>query len=488
MVIEILGAKMLAPFLGTSHFVWTAQIGVAMASLALGYYVGGRWADGAGRLSRLYGAMLVAALYLVVAVLGIRTIAAKCVQMSLPVGSLAASTFLFLVPLALLAMTCPFLVRFITSHLRGVGGTVGRLTALSTVGSFAGTALIGYVLIPLAPNSVTMIATAAAIAVVALAYFVGWGKSRGPALAMALTVGALGWLAIRAENSPRYSHMKEVFRRNSDFGLIEVIETQDGRFRFYLNDYLSQNTYAPSTGQSVSLFTYGLHGLATIYTERIQSALCIGVGVGIVPRNLAAEGTRVDAVEINRAIIPVAERHFDFNPTKLNRLVIGDGRQFLARETNRYDAVFLDAFLGESSPGHLMTREAFTAMRDRLNPQGVLVINSFGDRTAGRDFFVGSLQKTLRSVFAEVRLHATGNGNMFFVASPSPLVRHRAYDPNQIHPLVRTEADVVLFSPAQPISEAAGSVLTDDFNPVDFHDAVNRERFRRQLVESMARM
>ena len=40
MIVEILGAKMLAPFLGTSHFVWTAQIAVTMVALALGYYVG----------------------------------------------------------------------------------------------------------------------------------------------------------------------------------------------------------------------------------------------------------------------------------------------------------------------------------------------------------------------------------------------------------------------------------------------------------------
>ena len=144
MVGEILGAKLLAPFLGTSHFVWTAQIGVAMASLAVGYYLGGRWADSGPNLGKLYGAIIAAALYLVAATLGIRKVANLCVDLPLPVGSLLASAFLFFIPLALLAMTGPFLIRVITSQLQGIGGNVGRLSAVSTMGSFLGTGLIGY--------------------------------------------------------------------------------------------------------------------------------------------------------------------------------------------------------------------------------------------------------------------------------------------------------------------------------------------------------
>jgi spermidine synthase len=484
MVIEILGAKILAPFLGTSHFVWTAQIGVAMASLAVGYYLGGRWADSATGLGRLYAGMLGAAGYLVLVVFGVRSVAAKCLAFPLPVGALLASAFLFFVPLALLAMTCPFLVRFITGHLSNVGGTVGRLTALSTAGSFIGTALIGYVLIPLAPNSVTVIVTAATSAVLALVYFLVWGGFRATAAGATVAVLALGWGALDPSRGVHYRRFNELVRKNSNFGLIEVIESPDRRFRLYLNDYLGQNTYERGTRQSASLFTYALEGLATIYTRKLETAFCIGVGVGIVPRQLAEKGVKVDAAEINPDIIPVAERFFDFDPTRLT-LVIGDGRQVMHRFTNRYDCLMLDAFLGDSSPSHLVTREAFAAMRDRLKPEGVLVINSFGDRDIGRNFFAGSLQRTLRAVFADVKVHASGNGNMFFVASPSPLVRHRDFDLETVHPKVQLEARTIFAGAAEPISEDAGIVLTDDFNPVEFHDARNRERFRRLLASSV---
>src|SRR6266567_5527659 len=68
MIVEILGAKMLAPYLGTSHFVWTAQIAVTLVALAAGYYAGGRLVDKSLSLGRLYGAILVAGAYLAVTV------------------------------------------------------------------------------------------------------------------------------------------------------------------------------------------------------------------------------------------------------------------------------------------------------------------------------------------------------------------------------------------------------------------------------------
>src|SRR5436305_2972864 len=135
MIVEILGAKMLAPFVGTSHFVWTAQIAVTLVALASGYYAGGRLVDRSPQLGRMYAAITVAAAYLCLAVLVVEPVAYWCMQFRLPIGSLLASAFLFFIPLALLAMVGPFFVRVLTVAIAGVGGNVGRLTAISTVGS-----------------------------------------------------------------------------------------------------------------------------------------------------------------------------------------------------------------------------------------------------------------------------------------------------------------------------------------------------------------
>src|SRR5262245_19584962 len=174
MIVEILGAKMLSPFIGLSHFVWTAQVAVTLVALACGYYAGGRLADRSQQLALLYWAICAAARYVAFPVLIREPGAYWRLDCKLAVGSLLASSILFFIPLSLLAVTGPFLVRVITSSVTGVGGNVGRLTSVSTLGSFGGTLLIGYVVIPLLPNSVTMYITALALLVVCGGYFLVW--------------------------------------------------------------------------------------------------------------------------------------------------------------------------------------------------------------------------------------------------------------------------------------------------------------------------
>ena len=487
LIVEILGAKLLSPYVGNSHFVWTAQIAVTLLSLAAGYWFGGVLVDRSQNLRRLYTCILLAGVYLAFTVPFTAKVAFWCLQFPLAVGSLLASLFLFFVPLTLLATVGPFVIRVLTSVVAGVGGTVGRLSAISTLGSVLGTVLIGYVLIPFLPNSQTMFITAGVLMALSAAYFIVW-REKGDSLngpVVLITIGLFtGWAGVRIDGRPLANDMQEVARRNSNFGLMQVMENFDGSQRYYLNDYLTQNTYDPEAKQSISLFTYGLHGLARVYTAETKDVLCIGMGVGIVPMQFAREGSKVDVVEINDAIAGVAKAHFNLEPEKLN-LTIGDGRQFVNAATKQYDAVILDAFLGDSSPSHLMTQEAFTAMRRVLRPEGVLVINCFGEFDAGEDYFAASLDKTLKSVFGTVRIHASGNGNVFFVATPAAeLKQHRTMDFAAMHPSVRHQAQAALET-IRTTDPKSGIVLTDDFNPVEFHDAKNREVFRRKLAFSM---
>ena len=92
MIVEILGAKMLSPYLGTSHFVWTAQIAVTLVALALGYYIGGWMVDRTMNIGRLYAAILVAGIYLAFTVAITEWVVYGCLRFDLAVGSLLTST------------------------------------------------------------------------------------------------------------------------------------------------------------------------------------------------------------------------------------------------------------------------------------------------------------------------------------------------------------------------------------------------------------
>ena len=486
MIVEILGAKMLSPYLGTSHFVWTAQIAVTLVALALGYYIGGWMVDRTMNIGRLYAAILVAGIYLAFTVAITEWVVYGCLRFDLAVGSLLTSTVLFFVPLCLLAMVGPFLIRVLTASLSGVGQSVGRLTAISTMGSFLGTVLIGYLLIPFLPNSTTMYLTAAVLMSVGSGYFLIWrkrGGERTPALVGASIGLLVGYGALRA-GGVAGSNTTELYRGNSNFGLLQVLQEKNGPRRYYLNDYLVQNTYDTNLHQSTSMFTDMLHGLARAYLLEARDVLCIGLGVGIVPMKFAREGCQVDVFEINPAIIPVAQQFFDLVPEKLN-IISGDGRYLLSRASRRYDAVILDAFLGDSCPSHLMTREAFVAIRKVLKPEGVLVINTFAEFAAGHDFFAASLFKTLTNVFPSVRIHGEDRGNTLFVASSrNPLALLKPPDLTQVH-FSCVAAVKEAFETLHEPNPASGRVLTDDYNPVEFYDAANRERLRRGLAKSM---
>lgn len=490
LIVEILGAKMLAPYLGTSHFVWTAQIGVTLLSLATGYWFGGWLVDRSQKLSQLYACILGAAVYLSGTIMLTERVAYACLKFKLEVGSILASAFLFFIPLTLLAAVGPFLIRALSQSVQGVGGLAGRLSAVSTFGSVGGTVLIGYVLIPLMPNSVTMLVCSLVLIALSFVYFLVWGRKGGsvaPQTTAAVIALSLGSLGVYADSKREFPGMEELQRSNSDFGQLQVMRDTNSAKLYYLNDYLWQNTYDPVEKKSVSLFTYMLHGLTQVYREPLQEVLCIGLGVGIVPMEFARDGCQVDVVEINPAVVPVGQKYFDLQTDKL-KLTIGDGRQFLNESTKSYDAVILDAFLGDSSPSHLMTREAFISIKNRMKPDSVLVINSFGNFEPGKDFFVASLDKTLKAVFKSVKIHHSGRGNVFFVASDaSDLKRLREPDLNRVHEYNRSEAAYAYRNDGDTPNPAHGIVLTDDYNPVDFHDAANREDLRRRLAMGMRR-
>ncbi len=236
--------------------------------------------------------------------------------------------------------------------------------------------------------------------------------------------------------------------------------------RRLLNDDLIQNTYDPEQKKSLSTFTGALTGLAAAYAVQMESVLCIGVGAGMVPRQLATLGASVDAVEINPDITRLAEQHFDFDPTSVN-LTIDEGRSFAEQSPATYDLVVLDAFLGMSAPPHLFTLEAMRVLRERLRPSGVLVINTFGEFDAKRREMSACLDRTLIEVFGaqSVGAHASGQGNVFHVATCGRRIEAmRSPDFTGEHPAIQFELQL-MWKGRREFEPGHGHILTDAMLP-----------------------
>ena len=150
MAFEIIGSRMLGPYVGTSITVWSAIIGVILMSLSLGYYFGGRYADRKPEFSLLAKIIIIAAVFIIFST-AIKDVLLKSLLNTIgnvKAVSLLSSLMLFSVPGFLLGMVSPFAARLKMNNLKTTGATVGNLYAISTVGSITGTFLAGFYLIP----------------------------------------------------------------------------------------------------------------------------------------------------------------------------------------------------------------------------------------------------------------------------------------------------------------------------------------------------
>jgi predicted membrane-bound spermidine synthase len=147
MVIELLGTRLIAPFYGASLYVWSSLISVTMIALAVGYFLGGRWADRAQRTG-LSLIIALAALFTLLIPWAVRPVLLATDSLGLRGGAFASALVLFFPSLALLGMVGPFAIKLATSQLAGVGSSSGSVYAVSTVGSVVGTLLLGFFLFP----------------------------------------------------------------------------------------------------------------------------------------------------------------------------------------------------------------------------------------------------------------------------------------------------------------------------------------------------
>ncbi len=150
MAFEIVGSRMLGPYVGTSIFVWTGIIGVILMCLSLGYYYGGKIADKKPEFKLLALIILLAGLFIGISTLikdGLLEVLLNTLN-DVKLISLLATFILFSIPSVLLGMVSPYAVRLKIKSLDKSGSTVGNLYAISTLGSITGTFLAGFYLIP----------------------------------------------------------------------------------------------------------------------------------------------------------------------------------------------------------------------------------------------------------------------------------------------------------------------------------------------------
>jgi spermidine synthase len=469
LVLEIVGLRLIAPYVGVTLQTSTAVIGYALLAIALGAWTGGLVADRTDP-RRLIAPLMVAGGALVVAVLPLVRFTGSLLSGPDAGAVLLLAGVAVVVPAALLSAVPPMVVKLQLASLDETGSVVGRLSGIGTLGGIAATFVTGFLLIAILPSSVILVGTGGVTVVAGLAVGVllprrsAGGTAQVPVglLVLALAGGGLAAVApspCEEETAYHCARVEADPERNS--GRVLYLDT-------------ARHSYVDLEDPEHLEFEYVRAVAAVSDAIRAEgeplSALHIGGGGLTLPRYLAEvrPGTDSLVLEVDPGVVAIDREQLDLETSDRLRVRVTDGRVGLADEpAGRRDLVVGDAFGGLSVPWQLTTREAVELIDRALADDGVYAINLIDHPPLD---FVRAELATLRAVFPHVALLARipvlageDGGNVVAVASRSPLpaeeIAENLTDRELVWQVARS-AELDRFVGDAP-------VLTDDFAPVD---------------------
>lgn len=499
--IELAASRLLAPFFGTSLFIWATLIGLVLIYLSVGYVIGGKLADRYPDANVLYGITAVAAFVTGLIPLISRPILAASITafsaFSLGgfYGSLLGTVVLFAIPVTLLGCVSPYAIRLSVQSLAGAGNTAGSLYALSTVGSILGTFIPTFLLIPRIGTFRTFYLFAVVLLTVSAfgLITVPAPRRRRGLITVSLVLlcvmlfvasfGASGFVR------PVDNTHALVYQGESAYNFIQVVHSTDsGANELLLNEgHAIHSIYYPeaaATNQPLTRGPWDYFVLAPYFTPGARTTslhdvcfigLAAGTGAGRMTQSFP--NLQIDGVEIDPKIVEVGQKYFAMTEPNLH-IIVEDGRYYLKATTKHYDVIAVDAYKQPYIPFQLTTKEFFTEARDHLNPNGTLIVNAGRSATDYR--LVDVISQTMRAVYPHVFTIDTQNfTNTMVIGSTDPNASIADFTKN-----IEAESFVNPNSPVVAMGNTAiqsgkmqdrppgPMVFTDDLAPVE--DLVDR--------------
>jgi spermidine synthase len=407
MALEIVGSRVLAPYFGSSIFVWGSLISVVMTALSIGYYWGGWLSAREPSYARLVTLLIIPGVIIFVLPFLYPSINEWIAGLDLGnrLSPLAACGALFLLPGIFIGTISPYVIRLAATHLHTVGSTAGTLYAVSTCGSIVGTLLTAFYLIPVL--GVSNIIHALGITLVCLSLLIV-PLIRLNRVSVARAVAAvsvlfswmsLGWTPI--------AWAKTIMQKDTFYHRIRIEEDDEARYMYFDRTLQSAMTLKDPTALRLLYSRYT--SLGFVFRPDAKKMLLIGLGGGSIPKKLNKEfpNLEIDAVELDPEVIKLAKDHFNVKESRALRLHAQDGRLFLTRTQNQYDIIMLDAYFTDAMPFHLATRQFFELAQRKLTPNGIVVANLISAVTGPAGKIARSFIRTKRQVFPQIYIFAS---------------------------------------------------------------------------------
>ena len=443
--VEFAASRLLAPYFGTSLFVWANLIGLILLYLTIGYYAGGRIADRYPRPVVLYGLTAVSALLISLIpvlsrpILSWSQLAFATYSIGVFYGSLVSVILLFALPMILLGCVSPFAIRLCTAQVVRSGRTAGQLYAISTIGSIFGTFFPVFVLIPYLGTYMTFFTTALTLLLVSIVGILSTQRRNGPrqhsgedpgstnhsekrittrtslfSILLLIPMG-LTLFGIQGPIKPPSGTNGGgvlIAEKESPYNYIQVVRVGH-EMQLVLNEGLAVHSiYNPDsvlTGGPWDYFLAAPYFNNSPFTpQQVRKVCIIGLGAGTIPHEFTSvygPSVSIDGVELDGDIVNMGRKYFDMTEPNLH-VIVQDGRYFIQTTAQKYDIVGIDAYQQPYVPFQLTTSEFFHEVQNHLTPTGVAVINA--GRTATDFRLVNALAQTMRTVFSNVYIIDTG--------------------------------------------------------------------------------
>jgi len=410
LVLEIVAARLIAPYVGVSLYTWSAVIGIVLAGLSIGNALGGAWADRHATAGQAGGVLLAAGLSALAIpwLLWVTASAMEPYELSILSTSMLLVLALFMLPALLIGIVTPLLTTLALAQSRRTGHIVGMMHALGATGSIFGTFITAWWLIPLLGSRNVVLFTGLLLLLSGLLLLRPLTRGRH-ALAGAASLLCAGGVAYGTLTNPALASSCD---RESSFFCIRVIDEGQhptlGRVRSLVLDHLLHGINVENDG------TY----LEAPYVHLMQELVCrhhhdkssldayfIGGGAYTQPRALwlSQRPTAITVAELDPVVTDVAREALFLNDSDM-RVIHGDARIVLDRldADERFDVIVGDAFHDVSVPYHLVTREFARLLHDRLRDDGLYVLNLVDVFPNGR--LAAAMVRTLRTEFAHVEV------------------------------------------------------------------------------------
>jgi len=472
MIVEIVAARILAPSIGVSLYTWTSIIGIVLAGISIGNYLGGRLADRFPLFTTLGFVLLAGGIFslFVLPLLKVLPDAVRTLTFIPQIIILTAT--MFFLPSLILGMVSPIVIKLRLQNLALTGNVVGKIYAVSTAGGIFGTFVTGFVLIQWMGTRAIILLVAVLLVILAIAFGNLW-RAKAATLACLVVLLILGGLAIPAKVTGSDIVIE------SNYNTIRISDSvQGGKPVKVLSLDGLEHGYVSL--QDPTFLAYGYEKvIADIATYTAQQnpnfrALFIGGGGYTMPKYLENKypQSTLEVIEIDPEVTRVTFEYLGLSPDTHIVTFNEDARQAVKKlSEGQYDLIFGDAYKNYSIPYQLTTNEFNQQVKGLLKSNGIYVTNLIDKLHSGKFLraYVNTVQQTFPYVYLipeSATWEDDGRMTHVIVSSMQPLsstgLSEASARTGFATPVI-TSVDTL----ASWINEQDKIVLTDDYAPVD---------------------